>query len=407
MRWRRGTICWESEVLVPNPSGGASDCSRTKTSPCAGLEPVLRHTFTLARAHLQRRATYRFILSTLSVGLLAACGGGPANSTFESTSSGSTGAGGASQAGSTSTGTTTGAAGNGIVITVPDGGFGTGGTGSSDGGMIVGVLPPDFTPAESGGYKLGNPIMGAGLSDTGANGGCNEIVGVVRDFKGFNVAGGQPDFEHFNGGGTKGLVEVTLGADSKPVYTGACEAAQPPHATCPDGQMTTGKANYDQWYRFTDGVNKPYLVYFFFQPTPGGSVITFDSQNFFPVDGAGWQAPGVTGGDMAQNGHNFAFTTELHTKFKYLGGETFTFEGDDDLWVFMNHQLAIDLGGLHPALKGTVNLDMAAAALGITQGNTYPLDLFHAERHTTASHFRVQTTLSLVDCGTIPPDVPK
>jgi len=58
------------------------------------------------------------------------------------------------------------------------------------------------------------------------------------------------------------------------------------------------------------------------------------------------------------------------------------------------------------AASGTVILDDSAGALGLVKGNTYPLDLFHAERHTTASHFRVQTTLSLVDCGSIPPDVP-
>ena len=105
--------------------------------------------------------------------------------------------------------------------------------------------------------------------------------------------------------------------------------------------------------------------------------------------------------------HNFGFTTELHTKFRYQGGETFTFEGDDDLWVFINGKLAIDLGGLHPSLVETIALDAQAGTLGLVKGNTYPLELFHAERHTTASHFRVQTTLSLVDCGSIPPDVPR
>jgi fibro-slime domain-containing protein len=300
-----------------------------------------------------------------------------------------------------------------ITPIVLEGGLGGSGIGQGDAGKIIGTLPPDFTKAESGGYKLGQPIMGAGVMDTGlTNGACNEIAGVVRDFKGYNVPGGQPDFEHFAGNGTVGLVESTLAADLKPVYTGLCEATNPPRSSCPDGQMTTGKVNFDEWYRFTDGVNKPYIVYFFFQATAGQSVITFNSQYFFPLDGAGWQAPGVVNGDSPLKGndnklHNFSFTTEVHTKFKYLGGESFTFEGDDDLWVFMNQKLAIDLGGLHPALNKTVDLDAEAASLGLVKGNTYPLDLFHAERHTTASHFRIDTTLSLVDCGTIPPDVPR
>jgi len=333
-------------------------------------------------------------------GIVAACGGGD-------TANGGSGPAGTSGTGGTSGGPT-GAAGAGIVIINPPDG-GSGGNVNSDAGTIVGVLPPDFTKAEAGGYKLGQPIMGAGVTDTGlGTGACNEIVGVVRDFKGFNVQGGHPDFEHFAGNGTRGLVDPTLGTDGKPVYTGLCENPNTPRGgACPDGQMTTSKANFDQWYRFTDGINKPYLIYFFFQATPGQSVITFDSQNFFPLDNAGWQAPGVVGGDMPLNRHNFSFTTELHTKFKYLGGETFTFEGDDDLWVFVNNHLAIDLGGLHPALRATINMDASASTFGLVVGNTYPLELFHAERHTTASHFRVQTTLSLVDCGSIPPDVPR
>jgi len=353
----------------------------------------------------------------LSGSAVASCANESApRSVFPGTSDTTTGAVGSTGAGGTSGTTSTGSlgtAGDGIVIVTPEGGFGGSGSGNADAGRIIGTLPPDFTKAEAGGYKLGQPIDANGLTDTGLDAGaCNEIVGIVRDFKG-NDAGGHPDFEHFAGGGTKGLVAPGLGTDLKPVSTGICEAPNMPRGgACPDGQMTTGKANFDQWYRFADGVNKPYLVYFFFQATPGQSVITFNSQNFFPVDGAGWLAPGVTGGDMPHRGddgnmHNFGFTTELHTKFKYTGGETFTFEGDDDLWVFMNGKLVIDLGGLHGAQRATVNLDASAATLGLSIGMTYSLDLFHAERHTTASHFRVDTTLSLVDCGSIPPDVPR
>jgi fibro-slime domain-containing protein len=103
--------------------------------------------------------------------------------------------------------------------------------------------------------------------------------------------------------------------------------------------------------------------------------------------------------------HDFGFTTELHTTFRYDGREKFSFAGDDDLWVFINGRLAIDLGGLHAAMGVTIDLDASAASLDLSPGHVYPLDLFHAERHTIGSHFRVDTTLAFVDCGAVPPDV--
>jgi fibro-slime domain-containing protein len=87
--------------------------------------------------------------------------------------------------------------------------------------------------------------------------------------------------------------------------------------------------------------------------------------------------------------HIHHFTTEIHTVFTYMGGESFTFTGDDDVWVFINKKLVIDIGGVHGNSPGSVNLDN----LGLTMGINYPLDVFHAERHTTQSNFRIDTTI--------------
>lgn len=281
---------------------------------------------------------------------------------------------------------------------------------SPDGGGGF-VLPANLVKTERGGYALGAPLTGDGVptpnapqaGGAGGGGSCSLLVGVVRDFKGLKDPGGHPDFESFLGDGiTANLVERALGVDRKPVYASRCEASLVGGAAaCPVGPITTSKPLFDQWYRYAAGVNQPYVVYLQFEPNAG--VYTFESNFYFPLDGAGWNDHG-----MGQDGkaHNFAFTTEVHTAFRYNGGESFVFTGDDDVWVFMNGKLAVDLGGLHQPLNGTIVLDQMADALGLVKGQTYPFELFQAERHTSGSRFRVDTNLTFTNCGTIPPDAP-
>lgn len=205
-------------------------------------------------------------------------------------------------------------------------------------------------------------------SEVGGEPPCDQVLRAkVRDFK-----EDHPDFE-YELGSEKGIVLPDLGADDLPVY--ASDGAT---------QTTTGRTNFDQWFRDVPGVNQAFELEIGLQDTGGGN-FGYDNAAFFPIDGTGFGDEG--------HPHNYHFTLELHTEFVYRGGEVFRFRGDDDLFVFINKKLAMDLGGVHGPEEAEAVLDDLAGALGIAPGGTYQLDFFFAERHTTESNFRIETTI--------------
>jgi fibro-slime domain-containing protein len=292
--------------------------------------------------------------------------------------------------------------------------------------------------------NVGNsgPIsLGGTPGSTGGTGGvgddsCAQVLPVTyRDFKPFGAMGGHKDFEA-SARGIKnmdgslfqgwddigcGLVDTALGADGKPhaftgtpdkndgitlpglvgkqqrkvsgsgcypSTTGDCNVG-----TCQKWEITPisysieSAATFDQWYNTVAGVNQEITGEIALVETPPGSgVSVYDTDAFFPIDDKGF-------GNTPGQSHNYHFTTEIHVKFTYTAGQKFTFRGDDDLWIFVNGKLALDVGGQHEALVGVLDFDAQAATLGITPGMAYPMDIFHAERQTTESNFRIETNI--------------
>jgi fibro-slime domain-containing protein len=229
------------------------------------------------------------------------------------------------------------------------------------------------------------------------------LLAVYRDFVAFAMNGStrHPDYESFGPSDlTTGLVKDTLDATGKPVIDGRCSTGMVTLANCPWGQELSNAANFQQWYRDTANVNMTVRGALLLPRLGNGYVYDSDPKGFYPLDGKGWVATTPVKEALGQSAagvndglkHNFGFSTEVRYFFQYRGGETLSFSGDDDVWVFVNRKLGLDLGGLHPRREGTLNMDMSAAALGLVVNGIYEVALFHAERHTDASNFKLTLT---------------
>jgi fibro-slime domain-containing protein len=272
---------------------------------------------------------------------------------------------------------------------------------ADDAGSSAGILSVGGTAGGSGATEPGGGDSGSGGSGTGGVGvddegddaplfdiggssathdmalevDCDPLVATIRDF-----SSDHPDFETYSGQGAhKGLVMQLLGVDQTPDL-------DPSYGGEP---MITSAATFAQWYHDVAGINQPFPLELVLEPDDSG-LFVYDSSAFFPIDNMGFGNQG--------NDHNFHFTTEVHTSFTYKGGEEFTFRGDDDLWMFVNARLVLDIGGLHSAVEDSIQMD----TLGLVIGETYAMDIFHAERHTNESNFRIETT---IECFVTPPPV--
>jgi len=160
------------------------------------------------------------------------------------------------------------------------------------------------------------------------------------------------------------------------------------------------------WFRTIPGYNIPIVQNLVFtncdpKVTPNCNDNYYTKDNtwnpnngagYWPLDNQGygnwWTYQGVP--------HNWGFTMEIATKFVYRGGEVFNFNGDDDLYIFVNGQLALDIGGVHNGLPGSIVLD----DLGLTVNKSYPFHIFYCERHTPGSGFYATTSVGFT-CGVV------
>jgi fibro-slime domain-containing protein len=143
---------------------------------------------------------------------------------------------------------------------------------------------------------------------------------------------------------------------------------------------------------------------------PATGTYVFEDSTFFPLDGQGFgfDNPYSLFNNYADpngmqyennwlltcNQHNYSYTMELQMMFTLKAAQqNFSFIGDDDLWVFIDDKLALDIGGVHTWHEGTIDIAQFATANGLNDGQNYRFSLFYAERQSEGSHIRITTNL--------------
>ena len=170
----------------------------------------------------------------------------------------------------------------------------------------------------------------------------------------------------------------------------------------------------------TSAAAKPYSYYsssevttsFPFLPLTKTNNSTGMTKCPYPMeDGNGHSASNF---DTYQN-RNYNYMLRSHGEFVYQESENlfFEFEGDDDVYLFINGQLVLDIGGAHPVATQKINLNAYVKdakqkvasgnyterdkALAMIDGESYSFDFFYLERHGYGANMRIVTNIRVMD----------
>jgi len=202
------------------------------------------------------------------------------------------------------------------------------------------------------------------------------------------------------GGLQQGIIKDHLGSDGLPIPTYETTTASKNAGIDYQSRGVVGhdpvvsSDNFYRWFHEVSGKSTKYNKEITFTRDGNTNRYIYGGRQIFPLDD-------VETATQKLLGHNFHFTASLNVPIKISasGNERFDFSGDDDVWVFLNGQLVLDIGGVHSAVDGyfTINADGTVTSvvdkrivnnynLGLERGDVVDLSFFYAERNTSEAN---------------------
>lgn len=195
-----------------------------------------------------------------------------------------------------------------------------------------------------------------------------------------------------------------------------------PHAY-KEYNMIVPRVRAIQFQQYTDGIDKYYEynshdyktvlsedgVIKNIQQAPEST--PYDDLCYHPIDNLGYgnvnqdQTLVTSDADKLHN-YNYLFTTMGEGQFVFSSAKNlyFEFNGDDDVYLFIDGKLVLDNGGAHQKENAIVylnDINGEGKILQLEEGKSYDFTFFHAERRSTGSHFHIKTNIEVMDSAVL------
>ena len=150
-------------------------------------------------------------------------------------------------------------------------------------------------------------------------------------------------------------------------------------------------ATFNEWFNDVPGINMS-GAHRITLNRDGAGVYSYIESAFYPIDDK------LLGNEGDANNQYFTYAIDTEFVYQQCVTQFVEFSGTDDMWLFINGAMVLDLGGVGVITTQYIDLDR----LNLVDGETYHFQLFYAQRQSSQGFFNLRTNLVLFSDNVFP-----